>query len=365
MYKFTFTRLLSLAAYSTRYLSLLFIICGLSTASAAQEDSVAASNGNPERLHHLPEWVIKVPLESPLDLRLAVKTAQDNLKQVMLYFYEEQCADCDRFIRNNFTQRALLEKTNSSYQLIAIKVSGDRQLSDLYGKHMTEEEFSSRNGILFAPSLLLLDEEGDVVVKLNGYTAPHRFRLALGYGTGQGRSPGSRFRDYFKRIAPIAANKEMNRENYFLKPPYHLSRHQQPAIRPLLILFEQKNCMTCDEFHQSVLQHKETLKLLDAYDVVQLDMMSDTPLVTPAGKQTTASDWAKSLGLKFAPTLLLFDDVGEEVLRNDEELSLFLLQSMLAYGLEQATRRTMSLEQFMKQRFEGYREQGIRIEQMR
>ncbi|MCK5640196.1 MAG: thioredoxin fold domain-containing protein [Gammaproteobacteria bacterium] len=316
-----------------------------------------------ERPYYLPEWVI---LSSPdLDLRQAVKVARANLKQVMLYFYEDDCADCKRFIRNNFTQRTILEKTNASYQLIAINVAGSQQLTDLYGKRMTEEDFAARNGILFAPSLLFLDKEGDTVVKLNGYTAPYKFRLALGYGTGQGRSHGSRFRDYFKHIDPVKANKEMNRQSFFLKPPYRLSRHEQPSIRPLLVIFEQANCMVCDEFHQSVMQRQETLELLDAFDVVQLDMRSDMLVMTPGGKQTTASNWAYSLGLKFAPTLLLFDEHGEKVLQSDEELNTFRVQSMLAYGLNQTARRTMSLRQFMKQRFEGHRERGIRVEQMR
>ena len=204
---------------------------------------------SPDRTHSLPSWMIQLPLQAspqsnlqaPLDLGRVVKEVKAELKQVIFYFYEDNCADCDRFLRDSFTQRALFEKANKSYQFIAINVMGERLLKDLYGKTLSEEDFADSMGILFAPSLVFLDEVGDAVVKLNGYTAPHKFRLALDYGSGRGRTAGSRFRDYLQRMDPIASNKELNRESFFLKPPYRLSRHEQPAIRPLLVLFEQQN----------------------------------------------------------------------------------------------------------------------------
>jgi thioredoxin-related protein len=67
------------------------------------------------------------------------------------------------------------------------------------------------------------------------------------------------------------------------------------------------------------------------FDSVQLDMWSDVPVVTPSGKATTAKDWAKELGLFYAPSILFFDEKGKEILRIDSVVQFVRLRNVLNY----------------------------------
>lgn len=51
--------------------------------------------------------------------------------------------------------------------------------------------------------------------------------------------------------------------------------------------------------------------------MVQLDMWSDTPLISTLGEEMTARDWASSLGVSYAPTIILFNRNGEEVIHSE------------------------------------------------
>ena len=52
---------------------------------------------------------------------------------------------------------------------------------------------------------------------------------------------------------------------------------------------------------------------------LQLNLWSDTLIVTPDGRSTTARVWAAELGVGIAPTVVLFDALGEEVVRLEAE----------------------------------------------
>ncbi len=73
-------------------------------------------------------------------------------------------------------------------------------------------------------------------------------------------------------------------------------RAKGEQVKPLLVLFEQEQCSSCDELHLDIFRRKETRELLDRFDVAPIDMWSGKPLVTPKGLFTTVGEWAKALG---------------------------------------------------------------------
>ncbi|MDH3380588.1 MAG: hypothetical protein OEQ39_27045 [Gammaproteobacteria bacterium] len=73
------------------------------------------------------------------------------------------------------------------------------------------------------------------------------------------------------------------------------------------------------------------MDLLRSVEAVQLDMWADTPVITPRGEKTTAREWAKSLGIFYAPTLIFFDERGKEVIRIDSVVRLYRLSRVLEY----------------------------------
>jgi thioredoxin-related protein len=64
---------------------------------------------------------------------------------------------------------------------------------------------------------------------------------------------------------------------------------------------------------------------------VQLNIWSDTAVITPAGKQTTVREWAQDLNLFYTPTIIFFDYNGQEIIRIDSVVQYYRLVSVLQY----------------------------------
>jgi hypothetical protein len=60
-------------------------------------------------------------------------------------------------------------------------------------------------------------------------------------------------------------------------------------------------------------------------------MWSDTEVITPQGKKTTARQWARDLGLFYTPTIILFSPEGEEIMRIDSVVQYYRLWGVLDY----------------------------------
>ena len=67
-------------------------------------------------------------------------------------------------------------------------------------------------------------------------------------------------------------------------------------------------------------------------------MWSDTPVLTPDGRRETARQWARRLGLRYAPALVFFDESGREIIRIDSVVGLYRLRNILEYVVERGYR---------------------------
>ena len=125
-----------------------------------------------------PEWFAN----SFLDIREDVAEAQAHGKRVLLYFYQDGCPYCKKLLDTNFALADTEQRTRDNFDVIAINMWGDREVTDLAGMHTTEKEFAKQLRVMFTPTLLFLDEQGRIVLRLNGYYPPHKFNAALDYG---------------------------------------------------------------------------------------------------------------------------------------------------------------------------------------
>src|SRR6058998_3476507 len=131
---------------------------------------------------------IEVPAwfsETFLDLREDVREAAKQGKRLMIYFGQDGCPYCKALMQTNFTQPRIVEKTRSSFIALALNIWGDRQVTGLDGRAMPEKELARLLRVQFTPTVLFLDEKGNVVARLNGYYPPHRFEAALDYVAGR------------------------------------------------------------------------------------------------------------------------------------------------------------------------------------
>lgn len=307
--------------------------------------------------HEQPAWF----KQSFLDIREDIAEAAENKRRVMLYFYQDGCPYCKKLLETNFSQRDIVERTRKYFDVIAINMWGDREVIDFDGHTITEKTFATNLKVMFTPTLLLLNEQGEVLMRLNGYYPPHKFGAVIDYVGGH-KETGQDFRDFWARTRPAASRGKLHRDASYMQPPYKLAG--RPGDKPLLVLFEQKDCTACDELHEDILKRRESVELLSQFDVVLLDMWAKTPVQTPAGESTTAAAWSRALNIQYAPTLVMFDRAGKEVFRTDAYLKAFHTQSALDYALSGAYLTQPSFQRYIQTRADALEAQGVHIDLM-
>ena len=280
-----------------------------------------------EPLEH-PDWFKQSFLDLGADLSEALEAGK---RGIMVYFGQRRCAYCQKLMKVNFGLEDIVEYTRTHFDVIPIDVFGVDEVTDIKGETLTERRFSEREDTVFTPSILFYDAQGAQVLRLRGYYPPYQFRAALEY-VADGHYERESFRDYLARgdNRMVFDEGDLNEEPFFASPPYNLDR-RVPSERPLAVFFEQGDCHACDVLHGQSLRHTAINRQFADFDVVQLDMWSDTPVITPSGERTSAREWAAELGLFYAPSILFYDERGKEVLRVDSVIAFYRLRNVLNY----------------------------------
>ncbi len=326
---------------------------------AGQTDGAALTEGleNPG-YHEKPTWF----KESFLDIREDVAEATEGDRRVLLYFYQDGCPYCAKLLNDNFGNRAIATKTRDAFDVIAINMWGDREVAGLAGEATTEKAFAAALRVQYTPTLLFLDENGKVVLRINGYFAPHKFDVALDFVAGRHEKDGG-FRDYYAKAAPVAASTQLNALAGTLPAPVRLAERGGSG-RPLLVLFEQGSCAECDELHRDILARDEIALALTNVDVVQLDLWSTDRLQLPDGRELAVRDWARELGIQYAPSMVFFNAQGTEVFRTEAYLRTFHVHGAIDYVVSGAYRWQPSFQRFLQHRTEMLAERGIAVDLM-
>jgi thioredoxin-related protein len=272
-----------------------------------------------------------------LDLRedLEMATGAHRKRGLVVYFHQEDCAYCQALIETNFGSEDISRYTQRYFDVVSIDIWGSREVVDPQGLVLTERDYAVREQTNFTPSLIFYDADGNQALRLRGYYPPYRFRAALEYVAG-GHYRQESFPEYLARADPPPKFElgDLNEQDFFDPPPFVLDRSRQPAQRPLVVFFEQRDCHACDILHTRAVADPQTLALLDRFEAVQLDLHAETPVITPSGGRTSAADRAAELGLFYAPTLVFFNERGDEIMRIDSVVRLYRLRRVLRFVLE-------------------------------
>jgi thioredoxin-related protein len=321
-------------------------------ASAASE----SFNPSPQAIEY-PAWF----RETFLDLREDVREAAAAGKRLMVYFGQDGCPYCRELMRVNFRQKEIADKTQRRFSAVAINIWGDREVTWIDGKTMSEKAFAAHLKVQFTPTLLFFDEKGAIALRLNGYYPPHQFHAAIDYVAGkQEKRVG--FAEYLKRHAREPASGKLHDQPFFLKPPLDLDRVRKPSARPLAVLFEQKQCSACDELHARGFRDPAARALIGRFDVARLELFGAEALVTPQGKALTAEQWGRELKIAYTPTVVFFDTRGAEVFRIEAYLRPFHLASGLDYVASGAYRAEPSFQRYLQARAAKIRAAGGRVD---
>lgn len=297
----------------------------------------------PEALTH-PAW-FKL---SFLDLRDDLKEAIDaGKKGLLVYFGQKYCAYCKKMLEVNFGKADIVDYTRENFDVIGMDIHGQRSVTGFDGSEYDEHSYALQHRINFTPTLIFYDRDAREALRLSGYYPPYQFRAALEF-VADGFYRREDFRSYLARadVPLVFGAGELNYEDFFSPPPQALDRSRIPAQRPLVVFFEQNDCHACDILHTGPLREADIDKRMEGFDAAQLNMWSDTPVITPDGRHTTAKQWADSLGLFYTPTLLFFDKHGEEILRVDSVVQFYRLRNVLDFVLSGAYREYPTFQQW-------------------
>lgn len=312
-----------------RLLSVFLLLLLQAGTAWAAEDDFSFDDTPLENLIVYPEWFKKSFLALDEDLEEAVDAGKFG---IAVYFGQKRCAYCKKLMDVNFKTPDIVEYTQRHFDVIPIDIWSPEEVTTPDGRTISEHDYAVSMETNFTPSLVFYDREGRIALRLRGYYPPYQFRAALEYVAG-GHYQREPFPVYMARgDSTLRFEKgDMVEESFFEQPPYSLDRSRMPADLPLAVFFEQGDCHACDVLHTDPLSRKQIRRRFAGFESVQLDMWSDTPVITPRGKATTARQWAKDLGVFYAPSILFFDEYGREIVRLDSVTQFFRLRNVLNY----------------------------------
>ena len=334
----------------TARLLTLFLLCLLLAvpAGAAEEGEVHGGGD-----FNLPGWFKVSFLDLPADLA----EAREGDRGLLLFWEQEGCPYCEALIETNFHQRPIVDYTRAHFDVVALNFRGDRPVTALDGVQVTEKELARRMEVQFTPTLLFLDDQGEVILRLNGYYPPEEFRVALEY-VGEGAWREEDFATYLAEHGPAEdAEPGFVDQPFLAEPPHDLAGVEGP----LAVLFEQRRCPECRRVHRDILDEPRAREQLAPFRVVRLDRWGDQRVTTPAGDRRTARAWADELGVAYTPTMVLFDG-GQEVIRMESHFRGFHVRSMLDYVASGAWEEQPQFQRYIDERSQRLRERGVDVD---
>jgi thioredoxin-related protein len=255
----------------------------------------------------------------------------------------------------SFTQKAITDKLAKHFVAIGFDLFGDREVTWFDGQVRREKDLAKFLKVQFTPTVLLLDEKGASIARINGFYPPHRFSAALDY-SAQRLEKKLAFAEHMRTVPQTGASATLHEQPFFMKPPHDLRR--KAGSKPLAVLFESKHCAPCDELHKEGFQREASRAALAKFDVARFGIAARDTLTTPQGSATTAEAWARELKIAYTPSVVFFDDRGKEVFRLEAYLRPFHFASSFEYVGSGAYRKEPEFQRFLQHKAEAIRERG-------
>ncbi len=275
-----------------------------------------------------PEWF----KDSFLDFREDAAEAAESGKHLLLFFHIAGCPYCKKMLEDNFITGENAKTVQANFDVIDIDLKGSKEIAFNKKMTVTESDLGKALEVHYTPTILFMNANNEVVARLNGYRSPREFKHVLNF-----------VKDKAYQSMDLATYRQQQATDqvYTLKnDPRYLAKEQANNLqklaqqkKPLMILFEDKTCDECERFHKEVLDLKETTKILENYNLVRLDALSDTEIIDPQGNKTTPKQWLKKRNISYRPAVLLYSE-GKEIEKVTGLLKSFHFQQLLNFVAE-------------------------------
>ncbi len=270
--------------------------------------------------HEMPEWF----KQSFLDMQEDVEEAKESDKHVMLFMSLKFCPYCTKMLKENFKEDAKLQSyIEQNFDVIGIDIKGSKEIAINEDLTLTEKEYAAHLKVQYTPTIIFLDQDNNVVVRVNGYRSSQNFKYILDYVKNK---------EYKKMTLTQYVEKVKNKTLYKLKKSKLFTKitDLSKINGPLAVIFEDGSCTQCDYLHNTTLKNKDVIHEMSKFTVVRYDATSIEQIVTPSGKVTTPKQWAKDMVLDYRPGIVLFNK-KDEIARIDALLYSFHFKELFRY----------------------------------
>ncbi len=301
--------------------------------------------------HAMPEWF----KQSFLDMNEDVTEAKENGKHVILFMSLKFCPYCTKMLKENFENGAKLQPyIKDNFDVIAIDIKGSKEIAIDADTTMTEIEYAKHLKVQYTPTILFLDQDNNIVVRINGYRSPENFKYILDYVKNK---------EYKNMTLTQYVEKVKNKTLYTLVDNEIFAEETDLSKinTPLAVIFEDGSCTQCNYLHNTTLKNKEVQKELSKFTVVRYDAMSEEEIITPDGKKTTPKQWAKDMVLDYRPGIVLFDK-KKEIVRIDALLYSFHFKELFRFVSGGYYEKFHTFLDYLKPRQDELLQQGIDID---
>ncbi len=301
--------------------------------------------------HAMPEWF----KQSFLDMNEDVTEAKENGKHVILFMSLKFCPYCTKMLKENFENGAKLQPyIKDNFDVIAIDIKGSKEIAINEDTTMTEIEYAKHLKVQYTPTILFLDQDNNIVVRINGYRSPENFKYILDYVKNK---------EYKNMTLTQYVEKVKNKTLYTLvdNEMFVEETDLSKINTPLAVIFEDGSCTQCNYLHNTTLKNKEVQKELSKFTVVRYDAMSEEEIITPDGKKTTPKQWAKDMVLDYRPGIVLFDK-KKEIVRIDALLYSFHFKELFRFVSGGYYEKFHTFLDYLKPRQDELLQQGIDID---
>lgn len=330
---------------------LMLLLCSVFLASGvaafAEKAPGRVTGGKP---HALPTWF----KSSFLNFKDETDEASASGRHILVFMDLNDCPYCARTLDENFHQGENMAYIKGNFDVIAVNIRGDREVTWIDGATYTEQALANKLKVVGTPSLVFIDPDGKKVLQLNGYRTPPTLRHALEYVHNK---------EYRNQSLSDYVEKKQKATVYTFRdhPRFEKVTDFARYRKPLAVIFEDRTCADCSSFHDKVLSHPGVLAEMKPFRVVRLDAYSDTPIVTVAGTRTTPRGWAASLGLTHRPGVVLFDK-GKEAARVEGRFYHFHFKEILRFVSGQHYKRYDRFAAYLADRQASLTRQGTDID---
>jgi thioredoxin-related protein len=334
-------------------LILLFCTAMLSFGGSVRADTLPPGHVTGGISHSLPDWF----KPSFLDFKDDMDDARKAGRQILVFMDLNDCPYCARTLKENFDHGDNKHYIQTNFDVIALNVQGDREVTWIDGAKYTEQDLAQKKlKVLGTPALIFLDPTDGQVLKLNGYRTPATLRLSLEYVHSRA----------YRHESMLAYTQKMEGRKtaaYTLidDPRFVHMTDFAHYRKPLAVIFEDRDCVDCAGFHSKVLDHPDVQTELKQFQVVRLDDYATTPIVDISGSRTTPQAWAASLGLTYRPAVVLFNE-GKEIARIQGRFYHFHFKEMLRFVSGEYYKRYDRFGSYLAVRQPELLRQGVNID---